>query len=74
MDDLISGFSHPPSQNGNHASWKGKEKDTGAIVSGMIVEVSGPPGVGKSSIVMGLALSARTSKQDDGVEVLIVGE
>lgn len=50
----------------------------------MAVEISGPPGIGKTSIAVGLALSARMdrrrrrrnslSRAEDVGEVLIVGE
>jgi RecA/RadA recombinase len=46
-----------------------------------VLEISGPPGGGKSAVALGLALSARQSRSEGGkesekssVEVLIVGE
>lgn len=56
---------------------------TGAITPGMAVEISGPPGIGKTAIAIGLALSARMGtrkRRKDSVpqdrgggEVLIIG-
>ncbi|KAK8864518.1 hypothetical protein IAR55_001768 [Kwoniella newhampshirensis] len=72
LDTLISRFGDPSSQY-DHArdgrSRKGKEKeDTGAIVPGMTVEISGPPGGGKTAVALGIVLSARMAKMR-GVDV-----
>lgn len=47
----------------------------GAIVPGMSVEISGPPGVGKSVLVTALAINARLAQNvKNSAEVLVVGE
>ncbi|WVR06935.1 hypothetical protein IAU60_003971 [Kwoniella sp. DSM 27419] len=69
LDTLISKFSFPagPSSPGHSQTLasptrKGKEKDrTGAIHPGMTLEISGPPGGGKTSVALGIALGARCS-------------
>lgn len=42
----------------------------GGVQRGTIVEVSGPPGIGKTAAVVGLSLDARRSEE----EVLVIGE
>lgn len=50
------------------------ETKDGAIVPGMSVEISGPPGAGKTVLVTALAVNARMSAEgEDDAEVLIVG-
>jgi RAD51-like protein 2 len=52
-----------------------QETKNGAIVPGMSVEISGPPGAGKTVISIALAINARMSAEgDDNPEVLIIGE
>lgn len=52
------------------------ETKNGPVVPGMSVEISGPPGSGKTVISTGLAINARMSGDGDGddAEVLIVGQ
>ena len=50
------------------------ETKDGAIVPGMSVEISGPPGAGKTVLVTALAVNARMSAEgEDDAEVLIIG-
>lgn len=80
LDDLIAEFN---SDIRSHWIRKGKQKAgyDGSISPGMVVEVAGPPGSGKTSIGVALALSARlgrwTNRDEDSDiepgEVLIVG-
>lgn len=51
---------------------KGKEAHSG-VKQGMVLEVASPPGGGKSSLVVGVAVRARLDG-DGEIEVLLVGE
>lgn len=50
----------------------------GPVLPGMSIEVSGPPGSGKTVIAIALALSARVSSDEDEVgdrsEALLIGQ
>lgn len=51
------------------------EMKNGAIVPGMSVEISGPPGAGKTVLATALAINARMSAEgEDGAEVLVIGK
>jgi KaiC/GvpD/RAD55 family RecA-like ATPase len=51
-----------------------RETKDGAIVPGMSVEISGPPGSGKTVLSIALAINARMSADgEDGAEVLMIG-
>ncbi|OCF41866.1 hypothetical protein I317_04276 [Kwoniella heveanensis CBS 569] len=61
LDNLIASF-RPVERSASPAfpSKKGKEKaHAGSIVPGMTIEVCGPPGGGKTTVVLGIVLSAR---------------
>ncbi|TYJ54545.1 hypothetical protein B9479_004772 [Cryptococcus floricola] len=65
LDGLIGKFGLSISSEAG-SSRKGKERlHTGSIVPGMVVEISGPPGGGKSAIALAVALSARESGQKE---------
>ncbi|ODN81976.1 hypothetical protein, variant [Cryptococcus amylolentus CBS 6039] len=65
LDGLIGRFGLSISSEAG-SSCKGKERlHTGSIVPGMVVEISGPPGGGKSAIALAVALSARESGQKE---------
>ncbi|ODN94175.1 hypothetical protein L198_05026 [Cryptococcus wingfieldii CBS 7118] len=65
LDGLIGKFSLSISSEAG-SSRKGKERlHTGSIVPGMVVEISGPPGGGKSAIALAVSLSARESGQKE---------
>ncbi|OCF60756.1 hypothetical protein L486_00396 [Kwoniella mangroviensis CBS 10435] len=82
IDHLIAHFQDPgrchlPSK----PTRKGKEKeDSAAITPGMAIEVSGPPGIGKTAVALGIALNARMTgindaeddERDPAGEVLII--
>ncbi|WWD17173.1 hypothetical protein CI109_101611 [Kwoniella shandongensis] len=64
LDTLISRFSDADRDTRDGiSSRKGKEKeDTGAIFPGMTVEISGPPGGGKTAVALGILLNARMAR------------
>jgi RAD51-like protein 2 len=68
LDQLISHFGPDPEQSVNgSARAKGKSRlHEGSIVPGMTLELSGPPGGGKTAIALGIALSARFGKRRGG--------
>ncbi|WRT66493.1 uncharacterized protein IL334_003452 [Kwoniella shivajii] len=85
IDNLIAHFKDPRhSSFSSRASRKGKEKDeSAAITPGMTVEISGPPGGGKTALALGIVLNARTMKiksrreddeeaEEEAGEVLII--
>ena len=95
VDHLISFFDpHFGTRTDGHAreevnDWKGRGGVLeGSIVPGMTLELSGPPGAGKTAIAVGIALSARSGRRvrhpdsvSDGVlndndvgEVLLIGQ
>ncbi|WVQ72375.1 hypothetical protein IAR50_001927 [Cryptococcus sp. DSM 104548] len=62
LDSLLGKFGGPSEHSKAQYSRKGKEKEhAGSIVPGMVVEISGPPGGGKTAIALALALSGRVS-------------
>ncbi|KAL7421892.1 hypothetical protein Q5752_003664 [Cryptotrichosporon argae] len=74
LDDLVASFS-PFSVPRGALNLKGKQRawDGGAVGPGMVLEVSGPPGAGKSSLALALAMSARMgSGEGSEGEVLVV--
>jgi RAD51-like protein 2 len=80
VDRLIQHFTNAPSSR--HISRKGKERagTHASILPGTSLEISGPPGSGKTAFAVAVALSARlgnwdpTLKHQDLGEVLLVGE
>lgn len=83
LDDLILAVS-PQTFGSDTSPRKGKVKEIGALRPGMILELSGPPGIGKTSLALALATSARLGRRskgrrpslpnNEGVEVLVIGE
>lgn len=81
MDALISHLS----SSTDTLPKQGEESDQGgSIVPGMSIEITGPPGGGKSSIALAVAMSARLSPgnftnsiraddQNEKGEVLLIG-
>lgn len=69
----VSGYTPPTALN---LKGKGREReDTGSIRPGAVLEVSSPPGGGKTSAIIGMALSARLLEGDEGPpEVLLIGK
>lgn len=79
LDRLIAQFSPSMAYNTHNGVEDPKrlwqETKYGAIVPGMSVEISGPPGSGKTVLSTALAINARMSGEGDSdVEVLIIGE
>lgn len=85
LDDLISHFDE--ARGNGHAHKRKDRGQKGSIVPGMSIELSGPPGAGKTAIALGIALHARIGKRsrrsiegtdeadkEEPGEVLIVGE
>ncbi|WVF71295.1 hypothetical protein IAT40_006098 [Kwoniella sp. CBS 6097] len=71
LDNLIASFRpvEQPAFSG-HSSRKGKEKENaGAITPGMTIEICGPPGGGKTSVALGIVLSARMARIRGGKSV-----
>ncbi|WVQ99572.1 hypothetical protein IAU59_006708 [Kwoniella sp. CBS 9459] len=64
LDNLIASFRPVErSVSPTFRSRKGKEKeDAGAITPGMTIEICGPPGGGKTSVALGIVLSARMAR------------
>jgi RecA/RadA recombinase len=59
-----------------------KKSSMGAITPGTVLEISGPPGIGKTAMVVSVAMSARLGERagpghrdqpHDDAEVLIIG-
>lgn len=70
FDDLLSNYS-PLHTEPHTPNLKGKGRELGgAVVPGMVVEVSGPPGAGKSAVGLSMALSGALR----GSEALIIGK
>lgn len=79
LDRLIAQYSPSMAHDTTHGVTDPKRlwqaSRDGAIVPGMSVEISGPPGVGKSVLVTALAINARLAQDDkNSAEVLVVGE
>lgn len=84
IDDLIAHFATVPrSEHATRYNLKGKERtldvNVGAITPGLVFDLSGPPGSGKTCVSIGVALSARLGDgaEDGGdaaPEVLLIGE
>lgn len=74
LDRLIARHSTATSQGHMGYEWITNEQIRGSVMPGMSVEISGPPGSGKTVIGLSLALSARMQNDDNGSpEVLIIG-
>nr|XP_019046461.1 hypothetical protein I302_05210 [Kwoniella bestiolae CBS 10118]OCF25391.1 hypothetical protein I302_05210 [Kwoniella bestiolae CBS 10118] len=77
IDHLIAHFHDPDRRrHPKRSSRKGKEKeDSAAITPGMAIEISGPPGIGKTAVALGIVLNARmTSIGETEVEDGEAGE
>lgn len=67
----VSGYTPP---HGLNLKGRGHDReDSGSIRPGAILELSAPPGGGKTGAVIGIAMSARILDEEPP-EVLIVGE
>ncbi|WWD03113.1 hypothetical protein V865_001160 [Kwoniella europaea PYCC6329] len=67
IDHLIAHFQDAARRRlPSKPSRKGKEKeDSAAITPGMAIEISGPPGIGKTAVALGIVLNARMTGIDD---------
>lgn len=79
LDRLIAQYSPSMAHNREHGVtdaerlWQASRD--GAIVPGMSVEISGPPGGGKTAMATALAINARLAEDEkNSAEVLVVGE
>lgn len=67
----VSGYTAP---HGLNLKGRGADReDSGSIRPGAVLELSAPPGGGKTGAIIGIALSARTIDEDTP-EVLLIGE
>lgn len=71
LDDLLAHYSPLQSRGEGAPNLKGKGRSLcGSVIPGMVLELSGPPGAGKTAVALSMALSGRL----DGAEALIIGE
>lgn len=79
LDDLVSSFSETKATSPRDDR-TGLQREArameGHISPGMNIEISGPPGIGKTAILIGIMLSARMREDPEtgSGEVLVVGE
>lgn len=83
LDDLLAHFAPPRQEHNAALQLKGRRREldpaVGAISPGMVLELSGPPGGGKTAIAIAVAISARVGErdqqeQDKKPEVLMIGK
>lgn len=74
LDTLIGHFSSIPPPHSTQRNMKGRDRSLvcAPITPGMVVELSGPPGGGKTCIALAIALSARLAGSSPP-EVLLIG-
>lgn len=58
LDDLLGIFGPTSSNGASSQNCKGKER-AGGITTGQTVELAGPPGIGKTTIALGMVMEAR---------------